>query len=61
MCPRISGLTTSTSAYSDLNSIADDSQITYTYDKLGRLIKAEDAGKGRTCEYAYDIMGNVTS
>ena len=58
---RISGLTTSTSAYSDLNSIADDSQITYTYDKLGRLIRAEDAGKGRMWEYAYDSMGNVTS
>ena len=32
--------------------------VTYTYDKAGRLIKA-DYGQGKTIEYTYDQAGNL--
>ena len=49
------------SAYSENSNIADLSKTTYTYDNLGRLIKAANTGNDRTCEYTYDSIGNNTS
>ena len=40
---------------------AGSSETIYPYDKLGRLIKAEDKGRSRTWEYTYDAIGNITS
>ena len=58
---RIDGRSINASDYADLNSIAGTSETIYTYDKLGRLIKAEDKGRSRTWEYTYDAIGNITS
>ncbi len=49
-----------TLSYDDLNRVADHNGIVYTYDDLGRLIKARDKAKDRTWEYSYDSLGNIT-
>ena len=58
---RIDSWGINSSAYSENSNIADSSKTTYTYDNLGRLIKAADTGNDRTWEYSYDSIGNITS
>ena len=58
---RIDSWGINSSAYSENSNIADSSKTTYTYDNLGRLIKAADTGNDRTWEYTYDSIGNITS
>ncbi len=47
--------------YDELNRIADFDGTVYSYDTLGRLVRAEDQKNKRSWEYTYDALGNITS
>ncbi len=47
--------------YDELNRIADLDGTVYSYDTLGRLVRAEDQKNKRSWEYTYDALGNITS
>ncbi len=51
---------TDTLSYDKAGRIDSFNGIVYTYDELGRLIKAEDKNNDRIWEYSYDSSGNLT-